>query len=147
MSTGPSEIDENFPEYCLGDPVRLRQVSTNLVSNAIKFTDSGSITVTTGFCDPPEGETHKLWAITKVQDTGIGIRESALSIIFDRFSQADATVTRRFGGTGLGLAICKQLVASMGGQIGVDSEVGKGTCFWFKLPIFPVDKDGKPLNS
>ncbi|PHR58000.1 MAG: hypothetical protein COA47_10850 [Robiginitomaculum sp.] len=140
-----AHVADDFPQYCLGDPTRLRQISSNLVGNAIKFTNQGLITVTTEFCEAPTGKSGGVWAITKVTDTGIGMPESALQLIFKRFNQADNTVTRKFGGTGLGLAICKQLVELMGGEIGVTSTEGKGTCFWYKLPTIAVDATGKTL--
>jgi PAS domain S-box-containing protein len=134
------EHAEELPNILLGDPTRLKQIATNLVSNAIKFTESGIIHISINYCEPPGNDKHDTkWAITRVTDTGIGIPPEAQNRIFDRFSQADNSTTRQFGGTGLGLAICKQLVERMGGEIGITSEPGKGSCFWFKLPVIPVD--------
>ncbi|VAW01155.1 sensory box histidine kinase/response regulator [hydrothermal vent metagenome] len=136
---------DDIPEYCLGDPTRMRQIATNLVGNAIKFTSEGSIRFEAKLCEPPAGKPAGQWALVQVKDSGVGIDQAAQDVIFERFSQADSTTTRQFGGTGLGLAICKQLVETMGGEIGVTSELGEGTCFWYKVPIFTVDQDGNKL--
>jgi signal transduction histidine kinase/CheY-like chemotaxis protein len=122
----------SIPPVLTGDPGRLRQVMLNLVGNAIKFTDVGGVALEVTL-DEAEGDA--VVVACRVTDTGIGIQPDVQATLFQRFSQADASTTRRYGGTGLGLAICKQLVVLMGGEIGVDSEVGKGSCFWFKVPL------------
>ena len=122
----------DIPPVLTGDPGRFRQVMLNLVGNAIKFTDMGGVALELTL-DHAEGDTVTI--ACRVTDTGIGIQPDIQATLFQRFSQADASTTRRYGGTGLGLAICKQLVALMGGEIGVDSEVGKGSSFWFKIPL------------
>lgn len=114
----------------LGDPVRLRQVITNLVSNAIKFTGSGSITIEAGVIASNE---NTLSFQCKVSDTGIGIEPHQLDTLFDKFTQADSSTTRKFGGTGLGLSICKTLCELMNGNITASSEPGKGTSVTFEL--------------
>ena len=115
-----------------GDPVRLRQVLTNLVSNAIKFTERGSVTIQVS----KRGETRSHHEVTfAVRDTGIGLSEEAATKLFQPFSQADASTTRVYGGTGLGLVICKRLVDLMEGKIGVRSELGRGSVFWFNVPL------------
>jgi PAS domain S-box-containing protein len=121
-------IDPGTPQRVLGDSTRLRQVLLNLASNATRFTEQGSVVLRAR----PELDLIRF----EVQDTGIGIEPRALSAIFDSFTQADRSTTRRYGGTGLGLAICRRLTAMMGGDIGCRSEVGKGSTFWFtcRLP-------------
>jgi signal transduction histidine kinase/CheY-like chemotaxis protein/HPt (histidine-containing phosphotransfer) domain-containing protein len=115
-----------------GDPVRLRQVLTNLVSNAIKFTQRGSVAV--HISKRSETRTH-FEILFAVKDTGIGIAPEAATKLFQAFSQADASTTRMHGGTGLGLVICKRIVDLMGGKIGVRSELGRGSLFWFSVPM------------
>jgi len=124
---------EQAPElsrFVMGDVLRIRQVITNLMSNAIKFTERGSVTLSVSI-------KNDLLRFA-ISDTGIGMSPSVLANLFQSFSQADASTSRRFGGTGLGLTISKELVLLMGGNIGVESELGKGSCFWFVLPYEPV---------
>jgi signal transduction histidine kinase/ActR/RegA family two-component response regulator len=116
-----------------GDSRRIRQVLMNLVGNAIKFTNEGSIRLDVGEVRGPDGA-HRLRF--EVIDTGIGIAPADLERAFEIFTQVDASRSRRFGGSGLGLAICRGLVAAMGGELGVRSELGKGSCFWFEIPPY-----------
>ena len=122
----------DVPDQLMGDPLRLRQVLTNLIGNARKFTDHGSITVSTALAS--RHEDHVVLRFS-VSDTGIGMSAEHQARLFQPFSQADESITRRFGGTGLGLAISRQLVERMGGRIEVESEPGKGSTFRFELPF------------
>lgn len=114
----------------IGDVVRLNQILTNLIGNALKFTPEGGVTFGFEILEETEKESHFYFYI---KDTGIGIAENKLDAVFSQFVQASADTTRKYGGTGLGLTICKKLVELQGGEIGVESEFGKGTTFWFKL--------------
>jgi signal transduction histidine kinase len=120
--------DAGVPMQLRGDPGRLRQILINLAGNAIKFSDSGEVAIHARV--ESQNEQNVLLHFT-VRDTGIGIPEDKLGILFDKFSQADASTTRKYGGTGLGLAISKQLSSLLGGKIGVASKVGEGSEFWF----------------
>jgi len=121
------QVSPNLHPFRLGDPTRLRQVLINLLGNAIKFTEHGGVILEVIHSDIPETIEFR------VKDTGIGISEENQQSIFDGFSQADTSITRKFGGTGLGLAICKRLVELMGGRIWLESEPGSGTCFYFTI--------------
>ncbi len=127
-----TELAADLPLLVVGDAGRLRQILTNLVSNALKFTAVGSVVVRARADAPTDGriDIHFI-----VEDTGMGIPPSRISTIFDAFTQADSSTTRRFGGTGLGLAICRQLVLMMDGHIDVDSREGEGTRFTFDIPF------------
>ncbi|MHC1725572.1 MAG: ATP-binding protein [Syntrophobacteraceae bacterium] len=132
-------MDADVPHALRGDPVRLRQILSNLLNNAIKFTTEG--TVALGISLVKKGATAQLRF--EVKDSGMGIEESAVSHIFDAFSQADPSMTRTYGGTGLGLAISKQLCEMMGGEIHVESRLGEGSTFWFtvRLNMKPLKPD------
>ena len=123
-------IEPSAEGVYLGDPIRVRQILYNLISNALKFTEAGEIRVNVGRAD----ETLRF----RVSDTGIGIAPEPLAKLFGRFEQADASTSRRYGGTGLGLAICRQLTELMGGEITVESEPGRGATFTFTLPLARV---------
>jgi signal transduction histidine kinase/ActR/RegA family two-component response regulator len=129
-------IPEDFPHALIGDPTRIRQIILNLVSNALKFTSKGSVSVKAeGLSKTDDTYSFRM----SVSDTGIGIPKERLSEIFEQYTQADESTTRKFGGTGLGLSICRQLVEMMGGKIGVESKVNKGSTFWFELSL-PISK-------
>ncbi len=122
-------VDPAASSPLIGDPTRLRQVLNNLLGNAVKFTNAGHVELrvkSSNYTD--RGKTCLLF---EVQDTGIGVAKEKQKLLFNAFTQADGTMTRRYGGTGLGLAICRQLVELMGGEVGLDSEEGRGACFWF----------------
>ena len=121
-------IAPDVPACLKGDSARLTQIIINLVANAVKFTREGEIAISASLVSDLDG-----FAVIRfeISDTGIGIPQSRLAVIFDPFTQADGSTTRQYGGTGLGLAICKQLAELMGGEIGVESSVGKGSTFWF----------------
>lgn len=121
-------IDPKIPDYLKGDPGRIGQVLLNLIGNAIKFTSSGSIFVEAKL----EKDSRIKFSVT---DTGIGIEQGTLSQLFQPFTQADSATSRKFGGTGLGLSISKKLVTLMNGEIGAESTIGKGSRFWFTLPL------------
>ncbi|MDH5610879.1 MAG: ATP-binding protein [Gammaproteobacteria bacterium] len=127
-----SEIDKSVPDRVVGDPTRIRQVLVNLISNAMKFTTKGGVIVRLKLKLKDEKET--LIRI-EVEDTGVGIPTSKHQKLFMAFSQADGSTTRKYGGTGLGLAIVRQLIEMMHGNLGIESEVGKGSKFWFVLPL------------
>ncbi len=130
-------ISNDVPALICGDPTRLRQVVTNLVSNAVKFTDQGEVVV---HVNVVYTESESVSLRMEVTDTGLGISESAKARIFNSFTQADGTTTRKFGGTGLGLAISRQLVEYMGGEIGVDSVPGEGSTFWVSVQLKVPEK-------
>lgn len=132
-----TSIDASLHSQVIGDPARLRQVLLNLLSNAIKFTHDGSVRLKLVNEHLNENSETILVSIT---DTGIGISPSQQSRLFERFSQGDSSTTRKFGGTGLGLAITKRLIDHMGGSIGIDSELGAGSTFWFRVTL-PIQKD------
>lgn len=127
-------IEDAAPDYVVGDATRLRQVLTNLISNAIKFTERGSIEISVAIEKEKHGPEASRLSI-EVSDTGIGIPKDRIDRLFQSFSQVDASTTRRFGGTGLGLAICKRLVEMMGGEISARSTPGVGTALSFSIPI------------
>lgn len=128
-------VDGKVPDYIVGDAYRLRQVMLNLIGNAIKFTDHGEIQVTIRQVEGNRCQANETMFEFSVADQGIGIDESKLGLVFDKFQQADGSMTRRFGGTGLGLAISKRLVSLMGGDIWVTSHVGHGSTFSFTCRV------------
>lgn len=138
------EYDEKIPEVLIGDPVRLHQIILNLVSNAVKFTNKGFIKVNVKMVKEDDKKVTILFSII---DTGIGIIDSKKDSIFENFQQATSGTSRLYGGTGLGLAIVKQLVENQGGQITLESELGKGSIFSFKLEFFKTNAQAEVLNE
>ncbi|UKJ74101.1 ATP-binding protein [Azospirillum brasilense] len=132
------DLDRKVPTAVRGDPGRLRQILFNLTGNAIKFTDAGRVVLRTRL-EPSDAGSDRLRLRFSVEDTGIGISGAGQARLFQPFSQADSSTTRRFGGTGLGLAICARLVEMMGGRIGVESAPGCGATFWFTVDLAPGD--------
>jgi len=126
------DFDTGLPQLVRGDPTRFKQILYNLLSNAIKFTEKGEIIVSVKSVGREEGQAKVLLTVS---DTGIGIPASRIDLLFQSFTQADASTTRKYGGTGLGLAICKKLSELMGGTIRVDSKMGRGTIFEVELPF------------
>lgn len=136
-------VEPDVPGWVRGDPGRLRQVVTNLAANAVKFTDSGEVVVCVAVdagatccrASDTESKADHVCLRIEVRDTGLGLLPEQRERLFEKFSQADASTTRRYGGTGLGLAICRQLVDLMGGTIGVESEYRAGSTFWFTVSL------------
>lgn len=126
------ELDSSVPEYIIGDPIKLRQIITNLLGNAVKFTDKGSITLKSQCLSR---DAHGVVIRFSVKDTGIGIAKDKQAFLFERFTQLDASYTKHYQGTGLGLAISKRLVEMMEGQIWLESEEGLGSTFFFTVPF------------
>lgn len=129
------DLEPTIPHYLWGDPARLRQILTNLLGNAIKFTEEGYVRLAVR---TQKEEAQPLLHVM-VQDTGVGIAADKRDVIFEKFTQGDSSITRKYGGTGLGLAITSQLVTMMQGHIGVESAEGKGSTFWFTLPCRPAE--------
>lgn len=138
-----ASLDKNLPEQFIGDPLRIQQIVTNLLSNAIKFTDTGSVKV----------KAHGKWKQTiyylvlEVTDTGIGMSAESVQQIFDKFTQANSSIARRFGGSGLGLSIIKELISLIGGTIEVSSKEGQGSTFKVTLPLRTPKYIREPLES
>jgi len=137
------QVDDSVPDYLMGDPTRLRQVIVNLVSNALKFTKQGEVKISVNVISNNENSVDLKITVT---DTGIGIPREALETLFNAFTQADGSTTRKYGGTGLGLAIVSQLVDLMGGSLGVDSVEGEGSAFWFTAN-FQQAKEGPEATT
>jgi CheY-like chemotaxis protein len=136
-----SFLGPDVPDQLIGDPSRLRQILVNLAGNALKFTNEGEIYIKGELAEDPE---DRVKIRVSVKDTGIGISKDKQATIFESFIQADGSTTRKYGGTGLGTTIAKQLVEMMGGEIGLESEDGKGSTFWFTA-VFTKQEEKKPI--
>jgi two-component system, sensor histidine kinase len=136
-------VEQRFPAYVQGDPGRLRQILSNLISNALKFTAKGEVVVSVRQVSSGPLEHVLQFDVT---DTGIGMSPAIVDILFEPFAQADVSTTRRFGGTGLGLSICKRLVKLMGGEIGVTSEAGEGSHFFFQVKMKVTDTSAEDVH-
>ncbi len=136
------DISKELPENLIGDPGRIRQITTNLVNNAIKFTSYGQILIQIKL---DRVENDKYFVNFNIKDSGIGIDPAKIGTMFTKFTQADMSTTRKYGGTGLGLSICKELTELMHGQIGVVSDFGQGSNFWFTLPLPKSESEAQDL--
>ncbi|MCI5147043.1 MAG: hypothetical protein D3923_16350, partial [Candidatus Electrothrix sp. AR3] len=136
-----ASIDSQTPKQIIGDSARIEQVLLNLVGNSLKFTDKGEIVVSV------YADEERALLEYRVCDTGIGIAKENIDKLFQSFTQADSSTTRKYGGTGLGLNICSELVRLMGGRIGVESELGNGACFSFTIPLRIAAKDEQEASS
>ena len=131
-------FDKSIPQFLIGDPLRIKQILMNLINNAVKFTSKGGITI---YCKLLSIVERTVELKVLVMDTGIGVSPEIKNKLFKSFTQADASTTRKYGGTGLGLAISKSLTKMMDGEIGVDSEEGKGSTFWFTAKLLTASED------
>ena len=138
-----SHVDPNVPFQLIGDSFHIRQVLINLVGNAIKFTSDGSVELRVSAASTVGSRIRLRF---EIEDTGIGIADEDKTTLFESFQQVDASTTRKFGGTGLGTAISRQLVELMDGEIGLESELGKGTCFWVEIPV-SVQQESKKSHT
>ncbi len=137
-------ISDDVPPILIGDPLRISQVLLNLANNAIKFTPKGTVKINVDFIDRSNQTVRILF---NVSDTGIGISDEGKQHLFKEFSQTESSISRRYGGTGLGLAISKNLISLMNGEIGVESELNKGSNFWFRLPLKESEATFKDVDN
>ncbi len=135
-----TDIPEDFHAEYLGDPTHIKQILVNLIGNAIKFTEEGHVKIS--LMDDSSGHIR-----FEIEDTGIGIPEEKLSSLFEKFSQGDVTINRKYGGTGLGLAICKRLAELMGGQVGFQTNTFGGSTFWFSVPLEKLPAGSVPKKA
>jgi two-component system sensor histidine kinase BarA len=137
-------VYNDVPDNMMGDPLRIKQVITNLVNNAIKFTQTGEVVLRASL-EEEDKEANRITLRLSISDSGVGLSRAQQLSLFNAFSQADASTARQYGGTGLGLAISKRLVEEMGGKIGLDSELGRGSTFWFTLTS-ELSSSGDPMS-
>ncbi|WP_367848281.1 response regulator [Rhodoferax sp. WC2427] len=146
------DIAPDVPPYLVGDPLRLGQILVNFANNAVKFTDTGEIVLVARVQQPQPGDlaAHQIQLYFAIRDTGIGLSPAQSAALFQSFHQADASTTRKYGGTGLGLSISKRLAELMGGAVGVDSQLGQGSVFWFTATVgvgLAAEPDPTPLTG
>jgi len=142
-----SFIAPETPDHLIGDPTRIRQILLNFLSNAIKFTEQGEVVASATRYEDQPVEPGRVVVTLAVRDCGIGLGEAARAGLFQPFSQADSSTTRKYGGTGLGLSICKRLAEAMGGEIGVDSVPGQGSTFWVRIPLDLAEEKRGPAEA
>jgi len=142
-----SSFEENVPDFLRGDPVRLGEIFSNLISNAIKFSEEGEVSLACRLCEQTENDTGGVRLRFDITDCGIGIPQEDVDKLFEQFSQVDDSSTRHHGGTGLGLAISRELALLMGGRIGVNSTPGEGSTFWFTVRLEVGDASRVPPHS
>ena len=142
-----SFIAPELPDHLIGDPTRIRQILLNFLSNAIKFTERGEVVASATPGNGKPGEPGRVEVSLTVRDCGIGLSDSAKAGLFQPFSQADSSTTRKYGGTGLGLSICKRLAEAMGGDIGVDSAPGQGSTFWVRIPFAIAEEKRESVST
>ncbi len=138
-----AHLGPGLPARAAGDPARLRQILLNLIGNAVKFTSAGAVRVSATL---EEDQPERAMLRFSVSDTGIGMPATALSRLFQPFTQVDGSTTRKYGGAGLGLALCKGLVELMGGRIGAESQEGQGSTFWLVVPLDRLDPPTRPAD-
>ena len=142
-----SFIAPELPDHIIGDPTRIRQILLNFLSNAIKFTERGEVVASAILEDSGTADPQRVVVRLAVRDCGIGLNETAKAGLFQPFSQADSSTTRKYGGTGLGLSICKRLAEAMDGEIGVDSVSGQGSTFWVRIPLEVAEEKRGPAPT
>ncbi|MBF0197885.1 MAG: response regulator [Planctomycetes bacterium] len=141
------EKDANIPKQFRGDPIRIKQILNNLLDNAVKFTEKGSISLNVNSKPPEDNTSNQIRLFFEIEDSGIGLSHEQCEMLFNPFSQADSSTTRKYGGTGLGLAICKDLAKLMHGSIEVSSVIGEGSTFSFNILLNKTTQKASTLSK